>query len=258
MRPHQEHSPHELYIRAMPPTKTTAPLKFYANVTGKFMVDRQLGSRVESLVRDKTTAAEKQRTERKTILLDAPPPSAPPVKAAKKKVPTAKRHTAVDSSRTLSASTSTQPSRMVSPRPPTVHAKDPAPSRSSPRPPAVSALRDSDRGRLVHFLALRPRTLSEVMRNVGGVNDDQPLRQDLIELLKIVSGAYRTTGTSTDIVPSPHRSGRAARCQANRERGRTPEVVAEAEDVARSEAVHVSRSLAPGTAQVVWEGHVGV
>ncbi|KAI0684194.1 hypothetical protein BC835DRAFT_1293675 [Cytidiella melzeri] len=196
MRPHQESSPHELYIRAVPANKTTAPLKLHANVTGKFMVDRQLGSRVESLIKDKTVAAEKQRTERKTIMLNAPPPTAPPVKAAKKKPTITKKYPAVESTRSLSASSSAQPSRMVSPRPPTLQAKELVPSRLSPRPPVK---RDSDRGRLVHFLALNPRTLGEVMRSVGGVEEDQPIRPDLFELLKAVAtlGAkLNTTGPS--------------------------------------------------------------
>ncbi|KAI0339830.1 hypothetical protein BDW22DRAFT_546547 [Trametopsis cervina] len=187
MRPHQEHSPHELYIRAVPANKTTAPLKFYANVTGKFMVERQLGARVENVVRDKTVAAEKQRTERKTIMLDAPPPTAPPVKAAKKKAVAAKKYTAIEANRTLSASSSAQSSRMISPRPPTVHVKEAGPSRVSPRPAATTTKKDGERGRLIHFLALNPRTVSEVMKYVGGVEEGQPPRQDLIELLKAVA-----------------------------------------------------------------------
>jgi RNA polymerase II elongation factor ELL len=185
MRPHQETSPHELYIRAVPANKTTAPLKFYAKVVGKFMVERQLGSRVESLVRDKTAAAEKQRTERKTILLDAPPPTAPPVKPPKKTA-TKKKHISVETSRSLSASSSTQPSRMVSPRPPLLQTKEQMVPRASPRPPTASAS-NSDRGRLIHFLALGPRTVADVMKYVGGVKGDEPFRHDLVELLKAVS-----------------------------------------------------------------------
>ncbi|KAI0085057.1 hypothetical protein BDY19DRAFT_967795 [Irpex rosettiformis] len=181
MRPHTENSPHELYMRSVPPSnKNTAPLRFYANVVGKFMVERELGSRVESVIRDKTAAAEKQRTERKTIMLDAPPPSAPPVKASKKKNTTTKKQNAVTSSRTMSTASSAQASRMVSPRPPPM----PAPS---PRSAAPSIASDSDRARLIHFLALNPRTLTEVMRSVGGIEEDQPFRQDLIDLLKAVA-----------------------------------------------------------------------
>ncbi len=186
MRPHAENSPHELYIRAVPANKTTAPLKFYANVIGKFMVERELGSKIESSVRDKTTAAEKQRTERKTILLDAPPPSAPPVKTTKKKTSTIKKLAAAANNRPSSASSSVQ-ARVASPRPNSIQAKESQPPRPSPRPPASTTASESDRARLIHFLALNPRTIVEVMRSVGGITDDRPYRQDLIDLLKLVS-----------------------------------------------------------------------
>jgi hypothetical protein len=49
-----------------------APLKLYANVTGKFMVERELGEKVQDKVRDRTQVAEKQRTECEVQMLDSP------------------------------------------------------------------------------------------------------------------------------------------------------------------------------------------
>ena len=187
MRPQQENLRNELYMRSVPPNKTTAPLRFYANVVGKFMVERELGSKMQNNLRVKKEAAEKQRTERKIKILDALPPSAPPVKASKKKVTTTKKQSTAINIRTISASSSAQASRMVSPRPPSTQPSQQHPSRPSPRPPASSVASDSDRARLIHFLALNPRTLTEVMRSVGGIQGDQPFRQDLTDLLKEVS-----------------------------------------------------------------------
>lgn len=202
MRPQQETAPHELYIRALSASKPnpTAPLKFYANVTGKFMIERKLGERVESVVRDKTAAAEKQRTERKTIMLDAPPP-ATVIKHPKKK-PAVKKHPVVEAhSRTMSASSSVQPSRMASPRPMTLPTRDPQPSHLSPRPPPSHLAKDDTlRGRLIHFLALSPRSREDVMKIVGGV-DDGSYRKDLLDLLKEVGCSRLACGICLTVLP---------------------------------------------------------
>ena len=63
-----------------------APLKLYANVTGKFTVERELGEKVQDKVRDRTQVAEKQRTERKVQMLDSPL-DIPRVNGKKRKAP---------------------------------------------------------------------------------------------------------------------------------------------------------------------------
>ena len=178
------------------------------------MIERKLGERVESVVRDKTAAAEKQRTERKTIMLDAPPPSAAVLKPPKKKSAAPKKLSVVDThTRTLSTSSSAQPSRMVSPRPPTMSAKDAQSSHLSPRPPPVHLVKDETlRPRLIHFLALAPRSTEDVMKMVGGVEGSH--RKDLSDLLKEVSDLPPMIDLA--VLPLFLATGCAPRCQARK------------------------------------------
>src|ERR1700729_530421 len=121
MRPLREGSPHELYLRSSSAAKPMAPLKLYANVTGKFTVERELGEKVQDKVRDRTQVAEKQRTERKVQMLDSPL-DIPRVNGKKRKAPSVsssllKKAAHNDHIRNVS-SVSTVPSRVASPLPP--------------------------------------------------------------------------------------------------------------------------------------------
>lgn len=193
MKPREEKAPHELYIRSLPVGKTSAPLKFYANVTGKFLVERELGERVESAVRDRTIDAERQRTERKTILLDAPLKTAPvTVKPVKKKTAMPKRPIAVEAHhRTQSTSSSSQPSRMISPRPP-VPAREVKPPVKEPirdAPSSHNHLDDGFEDRLIHFLALQARTFEDTRKMVGGGTiDPETLLRVLRKVITYMTG----------------------------------------------------------------------
>lgn len=175
MRSQKESSPHEIYLRMSTAAKPNVPLKLYANVIGKLMVERELGAKITDGVRQRTIEAKKAHSERKAILLDQPPIPAPGSKPTKRKVPGSgmvvkKSVTPMDQLRTSSSSIA--PSRKVSPLP---H-----------NPPSSRANVDVRR-RLVHFLAMQQRLADDAIRMVGGANISAPAREDLLRLLEDVS-----------------------------------------------------------------------
>jgi RNA polymerase II elongation factor ELL len=179
MRSQKEDSPHELYLRSSSAAKPMAPLKLYANVTGKFMVERELGEKVQDKVRDRTQVAEKQRTERKVQMLDSPL-DLPRANGKKRKAPSTsssllKQAAHNDHLRNISSVSSVVPSRVASPLPPSTT----APTASTP-----TATKDSSIRRLmIQYLAISPRSTDEVMRAIGGADCDSATRRTLFEYL---------------------------------------------------------------------------
>jgi RNA polymerase II elongation factor ELL len=175
MRPLKEGTPHELYLRSSSAAKPMAPLKLYANVTGKFTVERELGEKVQDKVRDRTQVAEKQRTERKVQMLDSPP-DIPSVNGKKRKAPSAssallKKAAHNDHIRNVSVSAAS-PSRVASPLPPT-----------TPQPTPAATKDSSVRKRMVQYLAISSHTTDEVMRAIGGADCDSATRRGLFDIL---------------------------------------------------------------------------
>ena len=145
-----------------------APLKLYANVIGKFRVERQLGDKVTGKVRQQTMVAKQQHMERRAILLEQPPIPGPGPKNAKRKTP---------GSGTVLKKT-----------PPSDHLRFP-PRKVSPLPqntPSSKASADVRR-RLVHFLAMSPRLADDAVKMVGGASISSSARDDLLALLDDVS-----------------------------------------------------------------------
>lgn len=174
MGPHKESSPHELYLRAASSAKPMAPLKLYANVIGKFIVERQLGDKITGKVRQQTMVAKQQHLERQAILLDQPPIHASAAKNPKRKMPgsgTVLKKTPVpDHLRPASSSTVAPPK--VSPLP-----------QNTPSTKANADLRR----RLVRYLATSPRLSEDTVKMVGGANISDSAREDLLALLEDVS-----------------------------------------------------------------------
>ncbi|KAH7888931.1 hypothetical protein F5I97DRAFT_1925479 [Phlebopus sp. FC_14] len=171
MRPQKESSPHEIYLRTSLAAKPNAPLKLYANVIGKFMVERQLGEKVTDKVRQQTMVAKQQHLERQAILLDQPPI---PVTKNKRKLPgsgtVVRKSAASDQLRVPSSSAI--PPRKVSPLP--------------QNPPSTKANSDVRR-RLVHCLAIQPRLAEDAIRMVGGPAITSSAREDLVALLENIA-----------------------------------------------------------------------
>lgn len=170
--------PHELYLRMVQPNKPGAVMKLQGNVVGRLQVERQLNAQAETVIRDRTQQAEKQRHERKIELL--PTPLVHPSRATQKKSKVASKPTKstpagrapVDPNRSLSSSTSVLPSRVASPR-------------ISPRPPSAGS---NAKYRLIHFVALKPRTHEDILRLVGG--QDKEYRKEVQDLIPEVSGVH--------------------------------------------------------------------
>ncbi|KAL4073800.1 hypothetical protein V8B97DRAFT_1936433 [Scleroderma yunnanense] len=175
MRSQKESSPHEIYLRTSSAAKPNVPLKLYANVIGKFMVERQLGAKITDGVRQRTIEAKKAHSERQAILLEQPPIPTPGFKPSKRKAPgtgTVVKKSVPSMDQLRVASSSTAPPRKVSPLP---H-----------NPPSSKANADVRR-RLVHCLAIQSRLADDAIRMVGGANISVQAREDLLGLLEDVA-----------------------------------------------------------------------
>ncbi|KAI0645557.1 hypothetical protein C8Q79DRAFT_1070849 [Trametes meyenii] len=169
-----ENGPHELYLRMASAQKPMAPLKMYANVIGKFMVERQLGEKVEGTVRDRTLEAEKERKERKVQYLDAPPDLTYPGKGKRKDAAAPRRPVAVSAPHSIPSST--RVSRVASPLPGTSsHAN----GSTNEVPPT--------KARLIHCLAIKPRTTEAIFTMCAGRDPTPQMKKELITLLRNVA-----------------------------------------------------------------------
>ena len=140
-----------------------APLKLYANVQGKFDVKRVVDDKVHEKVRNRTLEAERQRTERKTIMLEAPPPDLDkPTKKSKKATTTARR--VVANATSSYASTSTKPAA--------------TPKESPNKAVDLSTMRS----KVIHTLALGPTTAASVVRLCGSQH-----KEEVVSILRSVS-----------------------------------------------------------------------
>ncbi|TFY73324.1 hypothetical protein EWM64_g10687, partial [Hericium alpestre] len=157
---------HELYLRSAPANKPHAPLKLYAAITGKVLVDRELDTSISDRVRESTVQAAKAKNGKRIVVLDAPP-APTPSSTAKAKAPPKKR-------KVLNSGAPVITKRVNVP----IQAKNEgsaAPRGPSPLPPqdAVPELPPSVRNRMVHCLATGQRTADDVIRLVGGATPSQ-------------------------------------------------------------------------------------
>lgn len=173
MRPIPEGSPHDIYLRTVHQNKQNAPLKQYARVTGKFIVDSTGGSALEEkLGREKQELEERRKKGRIEMLDTIPAPASTAAGAKKKKLATRKP---ADHARNASLSTpnSGVPSRVTSPLPP----------RASPEPTGLNSLRS----RMVHCIATQPQSTEDILKRVGGPRPDPDTRSRVMALLPEVS-----------------------------------------------------------------------
>lgn len=161
MKVTKENVASELYLKTSTAAKPNMPLKLYANITAKSTIERELGEELSERIRGERTAAEKQKNERKVIVLDKVPAVTVTKTSVTKKSTfktAAARKQAADHSRNLSSTSAGPAHRSVSPLPP-----------PPPRPQKDPTLR----GRLIHFLGLDNRTLDEIITLVGGPTGDK-------------------------------------------------------------------------------------
>lgn len=181
-----ETTPHELYLRTSSQAKPNAPLKLYANVTGKFAVERQLDDRITDRVRASNLDAQSQRAGRTTIFVETPTDLPPPNNKKKKE-----------------AAASTMFRKPVRPsdqprRPPPTTSVAPSPGGVSPAPSqpqrskeALQALRN----RMLRCIAISERTSEQVVKLVGGNDCSAGTKRDILELLDEVH--YYVVATSS-------------------------------------------------------------
>lgn len=165
MRPLKENNPHDLYLRASSAAKPMAPLKLYANITGKFTVERDL-IKVQDMIRSTTLNADDIRKKRGITILDTPPSdlSAP---TNKRKKPT----TSANSTLFRKPIPQPRPSTSASARAP------------SPLPPtSPSPLRTA----IIKALAVKERSLDELVRLAPGDNDVEKRKRKVLEQLNQV------------------------------------------------------------------------
>ena len=169
MKVHPESANSDLFIRTTTSLRPTGPLKLNANVLGRCVVDKLLTERLAKQIHESTLAAEKAKKGRTTIMLDKPPPEAS-TKGRRKAIV-----------KTVRQSVPSPLSQIVA---------------SQPQPVASSSTTNSSnlgerllelRSRLIHFLALGPQSSADVLKHVGGANQDNETRRAIVELLSQVS-----------------------------------------------------------------------
>ena len=170
MRHAQETTLHELYLRASSITKKTAPLKLYANVVGKFTVERELHDDVCDKLRESTQDAVNQRMTRTTQFINVPPDIQSNSK--KRKEP--------PSPSTMFRKPIRQSDKLISTSNPPIRTSTLTAQGS--REGSTSL-----RTRVVHCLAISDRTEDELVRLVGGLDCSPLLRREIHELLEQVS-----------------------------------------------------------------------
>ncbi|KAJ7346518.1 hypothetical protein DFH08DRAFT_1080544 [Mycena albidolilacea] len=167
MRPAEENYPHDLYLRASSAAKPMAPLKLYANITGKFTVKKDLAT-IQNQIQTTTFAAETKKKNRVVTMLPGPPPGVSSSQTTKKGKSSGKAQSAT--SAFLKPNPQPRPSTSTSARAP------------SPLPPATpSPLRTA----VVKALALKERSFDELVRLVE--NDGEKGKRKLVELLNQIA-----------------------------------------------------------------------
>jgi RNA polymerase II elongation factor ELL len=194
MRGVQESTQHELYLRSALASKINAPLKLYADIAGKFTVDRELNGKAESKVHQSTADAKKSKSGGRIRLLEAPPALNSSSNKAKSSAPPKKQRKPAVSA-PIAATVKRVPVRAKNEGSSAARGQSPPPTlptsqSTSPVPPAMRAL-------MIHLLAKGSRTKEEVLTQVGGPDASDSLRVQLNELLVTV----RTLSSYASHVP---------------------------------------------------------
>lgn len=174
-----ERTPHELYLRAASANKKAAPLKLFANVVGKFQVERELTKELREKISGSTQDAVKQRQSRNIVVLDTPLDIPPNPK--KRKDPSAS--TASMFRKPVKPADIKGPSAATTPIAVTKVPPPSAPS-SSTKEPGVPL-----RTRVIRCLAASPKPEEELLKLICGQGASQGQRRDVLDLLQLVSGA---------------------------------------------------------------------
>ncbi|KIY44343.1 hypothetical protein FISHEDRAFT_77546 [Fistulina hepatica ATCC 64428] len=206
LRPIREACPHEIYLQMVQHGRTSAPLKLYANVSGKFSVERQfVDEKLEEKNRESTLDAKKHRAEGRTTIID-PPAALSSAKTKKRKDPQSMFRNALKPSDLIATTASNPPP----PRPvtsiSTVHTASSTVSRAghvsrssvsshsspTPRPNANSSSTLPSNPELrqrviIHIASNDSPSADEVVRVIGGPSVAEELQQDIRYFLEEVA-----------------------------------------------------------------------
>jgi RNA polymerase II elongation factor ELL len=179
--PAPESSVHDIYIRATSARQKNPPLKYYARVVGKFVVQPDRVEKIGDKIGRSRKDAEELRQQRKIQMIDEPPANV--LNAGKRKD--------------------------VKPKKP---ALTPAPQRPTPTPSSntsrsstsTSSLGSDFRSRLIQCLATSPRTTEESIKLLLGRNPNPDTRKEFIKLL--VEVCYTIPSMLGLLTVAPHRS----------------------------------------------------
>ncbi|KAF8070214.1 hypothetical protein FPV67DRAFT_1486660 [Lyophyllum atratum] len=172
MRSLKEETPHELYLRTHSASKPNAPLKLYANVTGKFTIEHdKLGANLKDRIREKTIDAAKQRDDRKTKFIDTPPTLPAKTTKKRKEQSSAMFRNAIRPSDQVKLNAS-----------------------NSSKKPSDSSIRK----RLVHCMAVQERPRDQIIKLVTGADCDASKRREVLDLLEEVAEQTSATKKGED------------------------------------------------------------
>lgn len=180
-QPAPENSVHDIYIRATSARQKNPPLKYYARVVGKFVVQRDRVEGVRDKIGRSRKDAEELRQQRRVQVIDGPP--ADVLVAGKRKDVKPKKPPPAPQRPTLTPSSNT-----------------PSSSSSS----STSSLGSDFRSRLIQCLTTSPRTTEESIKLLLGRNPNPDTRKEFIKLLAEV--CYTIPSVSCLLTVVPHRS----------------------------------------------------
>jgi hypothetical protein len=211
MKGQKEDRKHEIYLHTVTPAKPNAPMKLYAEVTGKFTVNDKDMERLSGKLRDAREKEEKARSSRQTIMLDEPPKikkaTATSSSSSKKSTgATSMFRKPVPHSQLTQASVastsganaavvrrvpSTATSRAQSPLQPPASSSSGS-SSTTTTPPTVD-IDPALRSRLIQLLAVRQAlSTDDVVKEIHGPDAEDSKKQSTVQALGVVSHVHAT------------------------------------------------------------------
>lgn len=179
MRYGPERTNQELFIRTTTAQRPSAPLRLNANVVGKFQVERKLTDKDAQRVHNASAAAAKQKAERKTQAIDTLPDDTPLIqitkaaaKPPKKRAPPKSTPKSTPIIVTKNYATTAQSS-----------SNGVGSSRSSALASLPKEMVTHYREKIIHFLAMGPYLLADLVKKVGTVEADAKTTSGIKELI---------------------------------------------------------------------------
>ena len=162
---------HEIFTQAS--NKSRAPLRHFASVEGNVLVKRELDAKISGQVRESTEKSQRQAKARPIQMIDTPP--APNKKTASKLTKKSKANgkPAMVQNTLSNKNSIITPTRNASPLPP----------QTPKANPVINETQSLMRYRLIHLLAVNPKTSADAIRIIGGENHSDANTRSIISML---------------------------------------------------------------------------